>query len=196
MKKTALVIVAHPDDETIWMGGTILKNNFDWTIFSLCRKSDLDRAPKFKKVCNFYNAKSIITDVEDDKLSPIKTQEIISIIEKNLKQKKFGFIFTHGKGGEYGHQRHTEIHNAIMAITKQNILIGKFLYTFAYKLSDKLVPSTSMRIAIPKSSDMNVLLTKKEHEQKQKIINELYGFNKNSFEYLCSNKKESFKLVK
>ena len=41
MEKEALVIVAHPDDETIWMGGTILKNkNWKWTILSLCRASD------------------------------------------------------------------------------------------------------------------------------------------------------------
>jgi LmbE family N-acetylglucosaminyl deacetylase len=192
MKKTALIVVAHPDDETIWMGGTILKNNFDWTIFSLCRKSDLDRAPKFKKVCEFYGAKSIITDVEDDKLNPIKIQEIISIIEKNLKQKEFNFVFTHGENGEYRHQRHAEVHNAIVAMVKQNILICKFLYSFAYKS----IPRTSMRIAVPENSDKKVLLTKKEHEQKQKIINELYGFSKSSFEYLCCNKKESFKLIK
>ena len=60
-KKDALCVVAHPDDETIWMGGTILRNkNFNWTILSLCRKNDLERAEKFKKVCKFYNAKPII----------------------------------------------------------------------------------------------------------------------------------------
>ena len=59
-KKEALCIVAHPDDETIWVGGTILKNkDFNWTILSLCRKNDLGRAPKFRKVCKFYKAKSI-----------------------------------------------------------------------------------------------------------------------------------------
>ena len=69
MNKTALCIVAHPDDETIWMGGTIMKNNYNWTIICLCRKNDLDRSPKFKKVCDYYKAKSIISDLDDEKLN-------------------------------------------------------------------------------------------------------------------------------
>ena len=75
----ALVIVAHPDDETIWMGGTILKNpKVNWTIFSLCRRSDRDRAPKFFKVCKIYKAKAIITDLDDeDKLTIRQTIPVI-----------------------------------------------------------------------------------------------------------------------
>ena len=59
MRKKVLVAVAHPDDETIWMGNMLLKNmdNWDTTIISLCRKDDPDRAPKFGKVCEIYKAK-------------------------------------------------------------------------------------------------------------------------------------------
>ena len=49
-RERAVVIVAHPDDETIWMGGFILDNpDYNWTILSLCRASDTDCAPKFKQ---------------------------------------------------------------------------------------------------------------------------------------------------
>ena len=43
-----VVIVAHPDDETLWAGGTILMNpENQWTIITLCRRDDPDRNPKF-----------------------------------------------------------------------------------------------------------------------------------------------------
>jgi len=53
--KSVALIVAHPDDETLWAGGTILSHPA-WTflIVFLSRKSDTDRAPKF------YNSMKVI----------------------------------------------------------------------------------------------------------------------------------------
>ncbi len=194
--KKALVIIAHPDDETIWMGGTIQRQKCHWTIFSLCRASDSDRAPKFKKVCALYNANCIIADLEDEKLAPLSISEISTLIKNNLENKKFDTIFTHGANGEYGHRRHIEIRKSVAQLQKQNVLICRSLYSFAYELSDKLVPCTAMRIATPKKTNTMINLTKKELETKKKIIHEIYGFKKNSFEYLCCNKTESFTKLK
>ena len=97
-KKEALCIIAHPDDETIWMGGTIMKNkDFIWTILSLCRKNDSDRAPKFRKVCKFFDAKSIISDLEDEKIEPLSISQVIDKIKSLLPKSNYDFIFTHGK---------------------------------------------------------------------------------------------------
>src|SRR3989344_4944641 len=99
-KKEALCIVAHPDDETIWMGGTIMKNkDFNWTVISLCRKNDPDRAPKFKETCKFYKAESLISDLNDKILKPILTSQIIKKIRSLLPKFKYDVIFTHGKNG-------------------------------------------------------------------------------------------------
>ena len=82
-KIKALCIVAHPDDETIWMGGKILKEkDWDWTILSLCRGDDRDRMPKFKKVCRIYGAKAVISDLDDEKLNPLAVSEIINKIKE------------------------------------------------------------------------------------------------------------------
>src|SRR3989339_870224 len=119
LKKTdrALVLVAHPDDETIWMGGTLFQNlQTDWTIFSLCRKSDNDRKPKFDNVCAFYGARGIITDLDDeDKLSTEKTIPIIQeLVEEEIGREKLDYIFTHGANGEYGHPRHIGVYFFLM----------------------------------------------------------------------------------
>ncbi len=47
--KKVAIIVAHPDDETLWAGGTILSHPaWECFIICLCRGSDADRAPRFR----------------------------------------------------------------------------------------------------------------------------------------------------
>lgn len=169
----ALAIIAHPDDETIWMYSQ-LKKDYNWTIFSLCRASDKDRYPKFLKVCKYYNAKPIITDLEDDKLLPLNIIYIIDLIKKNLKKKEFDLIFTHGENGEYRHIRHKEIHKAVKKMIDDGKLKTKKIFFFNYKKKNDYC------VAI---KDKNYIkLNEEQLKEKKKIITEIYSFEKGSFE--------------
>mgnify|MGYP001617075444 CR=1 FL=1 len=190
----ALIIVAHPDDETIWMGGTILKHpEWKWTIMSLCRASDKDREPKFRKVCEYYNAKSIITDLEDDKLEPGSINETLNLIKSNLKVFDYNYIFTHGENGEYGHIRHKEVHQAVKQMITDKILLYKKLYFFNY---EKGVNEPFPNLITPKpilNSDLIVKLTEEQFNLKKMIIKDVYGYpNEKGFELLSCNKIETF----
>lgn len=176
-RKKALVIVAHPDDETIWMGGTIARyKSLKWTIFALCRASDTDRAPKFARVCEYLGAKSIMTDLDDvDELTlDGATVEAEKILRKKLKNKKFHYIFTHNDNGEYGHGRHIAVHRAVNKLLEEGFLQPEKVFYFNYQKKDKTLDYSE--IILGEASGKVVELSDEEYQAKRDIVSMIYGF--------------------
>jgi LmbE family N-acetylglucosaminyl deacetylase len=185
----ALMVVAHPDDETIWAGNLLQrKKNWSWTIVSMCRASDADRKPKFENVCKIYNAESVIFDLEDTLLGPVGNQEVQKLLVPFEKQ-KFDFVFTHGENGEYGHIRHKDTHKAVLALAKEKKLLCKKLFVFAYKKGNlhELVPS--------ENATKKIFLSKKELLEKRKIVAEIYGYAFDSPDVQYCTAIEAFRKV-
>lgn len=181
-----LVIIAHPDDETIWAGGTLLENNWDLTILSLCRRDDIDRAPRFQKVCKEYKAKCFMSDLEDKNLQPLESDEIIQRI-KEFAEDEYDIIITHGKNGEYGHIRHKEIHKAVVEMLNLKLIKAKNIFFFSYLKKG--------RYAYPnKNSDKFIYLKPNIFLRKRNLIQNVYGFKNGSFEERCCRNAESFRL--
>lgn len=187
----SLVIVAHPDDELIWMGGFILKNkNWEFDVISLCRKDDSNRAPKFKKVCKILNVGyCCMSNLEDDKLNDINEKKIIETIKKMLNKNEYDYIFTHGFNGEYGHKRHREIHKAVKNMIKRKELTCKKLFFFSYKKNNGFCN-------INPNADKFIILDNPTFSKKKHLITEVYGFPKGGFEEKSCGDKEAFDVLK
>ena len=209
--KRALVVIAHPDDETIWMGGTIAQNKkIDWTIFSLCRASDRDRAPKFKRVCEYYGAKSVIADLDDDNNLSLgeARQEAKKIILEKIDFNKFDYIFTHGANGEYGHERHIAIYSAINELIKTGKIKSKTVFYFNYIKNTKCTPRVPRRKypwgAFPAGHPLgkknlepgndSVInqLSEKELSEKKRVVAEMYGYSPDGIDVAYCTNPEAF----
>ncbi|HLC79118.1 MAG TPA: PIG-L family deacetylase [archaeon] len=189
----ALVIVAHPDDETIWMGGKIIREkNLEWTILSLCRKDDPDRKPKFLRVCTELGARGFISDLDDDHpQDPLKDlSEVSARIEPICADKEFDIVFTHGEKGEYGHNRHKEVHRSVLELIEGGMLKCKELFVFDY-----IRKENPFRCEPNPKATIKFELSDEEYERKKYLIHKVYGFEKGGFEYISCCPIENFRKV-
>lgn len=170
-----LVVVAHPDDEILWMGGNLIKHRKDWnaTVVVLCRASDKDREPKFRRVCKELGVKGFIFDLDDEKLEPLPVEEYTSILAKFAGS--YDKIFTHGENGEYGHVRHLDIHNAVKSMIGEGKLKAKEILFFSYHK----VSNDHQGYAVYNSNaDIFIKLNRDELAMKKKLAIDVYGYDR------------------
>jgi LmbE family N-acetylglucosaminyl deacetylase len=190
---TAAVIVAHPDDETIWAGGTVLMNSdWQWIFVSLCRGSDPDRAPRFIQAVHQLGGMGWIGDLDDGSeqlpLDEVKVQQTILSL---LPNKDFDLVLTHSPHGEYTrHRRHEECGKAVTVLWENGLIRTKKLWMFAYGDSGK-GGKDDLPQAI-KTAHQIVQLPEDVWWRKRRIITGVYGFAPETYEAKIVMKEEAF----
>jgi len=188
--KTVALIVAHPDDETLWAGGTILNHpSWKWFVVCLCRKNDADRAPRFYNALKILKSEGCMGDLDDGpEQKPLDENEIERVILGLLPPWHFDLLISHSPTGEYTrHIRHEETGRAVIKLWHSAKLIASELWTFAYEDGNKAYYPKSIE-----NATVYKKLSKITWLRKYRIITRTYGFAKSSFEAKTTPLSESF----
>ncbi len=188
--KNVAVIVAHPDDETLWAGGTILSHpSWNCFIISVCRGNDIERAPKFYQALKVLKSEGIMGELDDGpEQNPLDEEEVEQTILNLLPKQHYDLIISHNPNGEYTrHIRHEEVSKAVINLWNNSKINAYELRTFAYEDGHKKYhPRPVQNAAIFRT------LTKRIWLRKYSILRETYGFEKDSWETQTTPREEAF----
>lgn len=188
--KSIAVVVAHPDDEVLWAGGLILSNpDCDWFVLSLCRRSDPDRAPKFRRVLDELGATGAIGDLDDGpEQAPLPPRHVEDALRTLWPSAPVDLILTHGPRGEYTrHRRHEELCRAVVALWRSGALRAPELWMFAYDDGGRAYLPRADRTAPIQFNPTADVWTKK-----RRLVTDTYGFAPESWEARVTPCEEAF----
>lgn len=115
------LVVAHPDDESIWFGGLLAAEPGDWTtICCSIPRTDPVRAWKFFEACDVLKTKPrLLPFGEGGAREPLQHLDVLDL-------SGFDQIVTHNVVGEYGHFHHVQINRALTARYPGKIVTGGY----------------------------------------------------------------------
>jgi len=116
------MIVAHPDDETIF-GHTQLANpEADWTVVCMTNADNEVRSKEFRRVVASYGAKYEIWGYEDRWGGGFDIPSVTTAL-RNLTEHGFDNVLTHNLCGEYGHSQHQALHQIVETLVSKNLWV-------------------------------------------------------------------------
>lgn len=169
-----LMIVAHPDDETLWGGSHLIDD--DYLVVCVTCGVREDRVEEFEQAMKKTDDEFIILgypDKVDGKQS--NWDDVYDDLEDELKnlinQRNWKIIVTHNPDGEYGHNHHKMVSKIVTKVSDKN----KLYYFGKYYDEDDLEDETKIS---EKNYDKKLELI--EVYETQRFVKDLHG---QMFEY-------------
>ncbi len=158
LETNKLMIVAHPDDETIFGGGMLL-NEDGWKVVVVTDGSGDNndsniRLKEFESVIQHLGTKYQMLGFKDDMNNVLYDEnEVESKLREIILSKNWNKIITHNENGEYGHIIHKSVHNIVKKINPNNL---HFFKKSQFKLNEKLYKRKNMLLDFYKSQNTDL----------------------------------------
>lgn len=138
-KKINLMIVAHPDDETLWGGAHLLQEDY-YVVCVTCGNVEY-RDKEFKRVMlltennfEFLGYPDVVNGYISDWRND--TDSITKDLKRIIDSRDWDKVVTHNPDGEYGHFHHKKVSNIVTSLTSK-----KQLYYFGKYYSKENIPN-------------------------------------------------------
>ncbi|MCR8633014.1 PIG-L family deacetylase [Paenibacillus radicis (ex Xue et al. 2023)] len=155
MSYDKLMIVAHPDDETIFGGAQLILEK-GWLIICVTNGDNKVRCREFKKVMKKIHAEFEIWNYKDEwdgdfdqhRLKP-DLAELLARCSGSIEK-----VVTHNLAGEYGHTQHIILSKLVQQLVDKNLYVFD---TTKKKLDEELLAKKQKLLAYYKSQDIEWL---------------------------------------
>lgn len=161
-----IMIVAHPDDESIWGGMHLQEGNYD--VVCLTNKANKTRRKEFYKILKETKNEGIMYSYPDKvkgKRSDWKAQkkQIKRELKRILNKTSYQRIVTHNPTGEYGHIQHIATSDIVTQVCVETKQSDKLYYFGTYVKKSQLHQTS-------KQPDLSNRITKHQLQQKKDLL--------------------------
>lgn len=175
-----LIIVAHPDDETLWAGAHMAED--DYFVVCVTNGNNETRSKEFKGILKAFDNKGIILNYPDktfgkrDDWSRVKdkiTDDLSTIIKHN----DWEVITTHNTAGEYGHQHHIMVNSIVTDIYDELDKKGDLYYFGNYYKALDIEEAMEGKEGVSKDSLKKKEEVLKLYKSQEKTVKKLSHMN-------------------
>lgn len=150
-KAKNIMIVAHPDDETIWGGDHLLEE--DYVVVCITCGTNKIRDKEIRNVLDVSddeliklgypdNPGGIVSDWEGYK------EDIAKDLDEILTMKKYDKIVTHNPQGEYGHKHHIMTNHMVTYLVNKENLVDELYYFAKYYTKNEMDLNSNVKFPI------------------------------------------------
>lgn len=152
---TNLMIVAHPDDETLWGGGHLVEGGY--FVVCLTNGNNATRKAEYEQIISQTGNQGIILNYPD---SPggvrsdwsNEKSKILGDLNLLITYKKWGSVVTHNPLGEYGHIHHKMTSSLVTYSYNLNCWENKLFYFGRYYKAADLKEQQNDLLKLPESN--------------------------------------------